>query len=229
MNNSIFNLQDVGVYYRKSATLPWKKNKYWALSNVSFQIFKGEKIGIIGRNGAGKSTLLKILAGIIVPDTGTIERARVNVTMQSLGAGFDQRLTGRQNIYLNGLLLGMSRNMIQKRVEDIVGLADIGEFIDEPISNYSSGMRSRLGFSIAFYVDTDVILIDEALATGDQAFKKKALELMKNKIKREYTVVIVTHSMDTIKSLCDRVVQIENGTSLPELPVEQSVVRYLSS
>ncbi len=227
MEDIIFDLQNIGMCYRKAASLPWKGSKFWALHDVSFQVYRGQTLGIIGRNGAGKSTLLKVMAGIIKPDKGKIICAKVKITMQSLGAGFDPRLTGRQNIFLSGLLLGMDKKHIQKCVDEIIELADIGDFIDEPIKSYSSGMRSRLSFSIAYYVDTDVMLIDEALAAGDQAFKEKASELIKEKIKSDRTVVLVSHSIPTIQELCDRVIQIENGHSLPELPVEQTIKRYV--
>lgn len=225
----IFDLQNIGLYYRKAASLPWKNNKFWALHDITFKVKSGETVGIIGRNGAGKSTLLKILAGIIKPDRGIIKRADVTITMQSLGAGFDERLTGRQNIFLSGLLLGMDKKHIIQRVKDIIELADIGEFIDEPIRYYSSGMRSRLGFSIAYYVDSDVILIDEALATGDQAFREKSSQLIREKITSYRTVVLVSHDMIKVKELCDRVIQVENGRSLEELSVEQSIERYIKS
>ena len=227
MEDIIFNLQNIGMCYRKAASMPWNGNKFWALHDVSFQVHRGQTVGIIGRNGAGKSSLLKILAGIIKPDKGVITRANVTITLQSLGAGFDARLTGRQNIFLNGLLLGMDKKHIKICVDKIIELADIGDFIDEPIKHYSDGMRSRLGFSIAYYVDTDVMLIDEALAAGDQAFKEKASELIKEKIKSDRTVVLVSHAMPTIQELCDRVIQIENGRSLPELSVEQTIKRYV--
>ncbi|MBN1973074.1 MAG: ABC transporter ATP-binding protein [Sedimentisphaerales bacterium] len=227
MENVIFDLQNIGMCYRKAASMPWKGNKFWALHDVSFQVHRGQTVGIIGRNGAGKSTLLKVIAGIIKPDKGTIMRANVSITMQSLGAGFDQRLTGRQNIFLSGLLLGMDKKHIHNCVKKIIELADIGDFIDEPINNYSSGMRSRLGFSIAYYVDTDVMLIDEALAAGDHAFQEKASELIKQKIKSDKTVVLVSHSIPTIQELCDRVIQIESGHSLPELPVDETIKRYV--
>jgi lipopolysaccharide transport system ATP-binding protein len=229
MKDMIFDLQNIGLYYRKAASLPWKNNKFWALHDITFKVKSGETVGIIGRNGAGKSTLLKILAGIIKPDRGIIKRADVTITMQSLGAGFDERLTGRQNIFLSGLLLGMDKKHIIQRVKDIIELADIGEFIDEPIRYYSSGMRSRLGFSIAYYVDSDVILIDEALATGDQAFREKSSQLIREKITSYRTVVLVSHDMIKVKELCDRVIQVENGRSLEELSVEQSIERYIKS
>ena len=228
MNKVVFDLKNIGICYRKAASLPWNSNKFWALHDVSFQVQSGQTLGIIGRNGAGKSTLLKILAGIILPDAGTIQRADVSVTMQSLGAGFDPRLTGRQNIVLSGLLLGMNRTYISQRMAAIIELAEIGDFIDEPVKHYSTGMRARLGFSIAYYVDTDIILIDETLGVGDQAFKAKASELIKEKIKSDHTVVLVSHSMPLVKELCDRVIQVESGHSLPELSVQDSVQRYIS-
>jgi len=227
MNDMVFNLKNIGVCYRKAASRPWKNNKFWALHDVSFQVNRGETLGVVGRNAAGKSTLLKIMAGIVQPDRGTIHTANLTVTMQSVGAGFDPRLTGRQNIFLNGLLLGMDKKHIARRIDDVIELADIGEFIEEPVKSYSSGMRARLGFATAYYVDTDVILIDEALAPGDQSFKAKAMQLIKDKIKSDYTVVLVTHSMAMVKELCDRVIQIENGYNLPELPVKQSIDRYM--
>lgn len=226
MDSLVFNLRNVGVCYQRAASVPWKTSRFWALHDITYGVGRGQIIGVIGRNGAGKSTFLKILAGIIQPDTGTINRAKVTVTMQSLGAGFDQRLTGRQNIILNGLLLGMNKKHIVQREKDIIALADIAEFIDEPVKSYSSGMRARLGFSIAYHIDTDVILIDEALAVGDQAFKEKASELMKTKIKSGHTVMLVTHSMQMVKDLCDRVLHIEKGHSLPELSVKESIERY---
>ena len=227
MEEMIFDLQNIGMFYQKAASLPWKGNKYWALHDVSFKVYRGQTVGIIGRNGAGKSTLLKIMAGIIKPDKGKVNRAKVTITMQSLGAGFEPRLTGRQNIFLSGLLLGMEKKHIQKCVDKIIELADIGDFIDEPIKHYSSGMRSRLGFSIAYYVDTDVMLIDEALAAGDLAFQEKASKLIKEKIKSDKTVILVSHWIPTVEELCDRTIQIEDGHSLPELSVEQTIKRYI--
>lgn len=228
MEEMIFDAQNMGICYQKAASLPWRNGKFWALHDVSFRVYRGQTVGVIGRNGAGKSTLLKVLAGIIHPDRGTLRRANVAVTMQSLGAGFDPRLTGRQNIYLSGLLLGMGRSLITSRMEEIIELADIGHFIDEPIKHYSSGMRARLGFSIAYHVNAEVILIDEVLAVGDQAFKKQASRLIGEKINSNHTVVLVTHVMGMVKELCQRVIHIERGRSLPELSVEESIERYMS-
>ncbi len=146
--------------------------------------------------------------------------------MLSFGAGFESRLTGRQNIMLSGLQLGMPRARIRERVADIIALADIGDFIDQPVRTYSTGMRARLGFAIAFFIETDILLIDEALATGDESFRDKAMGLIRDKINSDQTVVIVSHSMPIIEKICTRVIQIEDGISLPELPLEDTVKRY---
>ena len=230
MRDVIFDLNNVGLCYRKVGSMPWKNsNEFWALHDVSFSVQRGETVGIIGRNGAGKSTLLRILADIIKPDTGTITRADVSVLIQSLGAGFDPRLTGKQNIALSALLLGMDKKGIYSKFDDIIALDDIGDFINEPIRSYSSGMRARLGFSIAYHIDADVMLIDEALAVGDHVFKIKASELIKEKIKSDRTVIIVTHSMDIVRELCDRVIIIEDGHSLPEMSLEESIKYYVNT
>jgi homopolymeric O-antigen transport system ATP-binding protein len=229
-DTDITSVQSIGLGYRKQGGLPWKKNIFWALDDVSFNIQRGDTLGVIGRNGAGKSSLLRIIAGIINPDRGIVTRqAAIRITMLSFGAGFESRLTGRQNIILNGLQLGMEKHHVTERIERIIELADIGDFIDEPVRTYSSGMRARLGFSIAYFIDTDIMLIDEALATGDEAFREKATDLIREKISSNLTVVIVSHSMPVISKICNRVIQIEHGRSLPELSTEETIDRYRST
>lgn len=225
----IYSLRNVGLCYQRSAVVPWKKNaKFWALNDVNMDIYSGETVGIIGKNGAGKSTLLRLLAGITKPDRGQIHKRKgITATLLTLGAGFEIRLTGRQNAELSGMLLGMSRADMRSRMDAIIELAELGEFIDEPVYTYSAGMRARLGFAVAYNIDTDVILLDELLAPGDQAFREKASKLIKEKIKSDYTVIMVMHSMPIIRELCDRVIQIEHGVSLPEVSVEQSINNYL--
>lgn len=228
--NQIATLEQVGLGYRRQGGVPWKRSIFWALNDVSFQIQKGDTIGIIGRNGAGKSSLLRVIAGIINPDKGSIERAQdIRTTMLSFGAGFESRLTGRQNIILNGLQLGMDKSHLIPRMEQIVELADIGTFIDEPVRTYSTGMRARLGFAIAYFVDTDLMLIDEAFATGDEAFRAKATSLIRDKISTDLTVIIVSHSMPIISEICTRIIQIENGKTLPELSPSETIDRYRST
>lgn len=223
----IVSIDKIGLEYRQHGGLPWKRNTFWALEDVTFDINKGDTIGIIGRNGAGKSSLLRLISGIMNPDRGMIERMdSMRATMLSFGAGFEPRLTGRQNIILNGLQLGMSKEHILERTDQIIELADIGLFIEQPVRTYSTGMRARLGFSIAYFVDTDILLIDEALATGDEAFREKASNLIKKKISSDMTVVIVSHSMPLIQNTCNRVIQIEHGKSLDELSLDETIARY---
>ncbi|MEZ6163769.1 MAG: ABC transporter ATP-binding protein [Phycisphaerales bacterium] len=223
----ITRLSGVGLSYARQGGLPWKRARFWALKDVSFDICRGDTLGVIGRNGAGKSSLLRLIAGIMLPDAGTIERLDgIRCAMLSFGAGFEPRLTGRQNIMLSGLQLGMSRSRIRQREEQIVELASIGDFIDQPVRTYSTGMRARLGFSIAYFIESDILLIDEALATGDEAFRERATGLIKGKINSDQTVVIVTHSMQIVEKTCTRVIQIESGHSLPEQGVEETIKRY---
>lgn len=224
---TISRLNSIGLCYTRQGRLPWGRTPFWALHDVSFSINRGDTLGIIGRNGAGKSSLLRVIAGIVLPDRGTIERAdNLRCAMLSFGAGFEPRLTGRQNIMLSGLQLGMTRGRVLERMHQIIDLADIGEFIDQPVRTYSSGMRARLGFSIAFFIETDILLIDEALATGDEAFRERATGLIRGKIDSEQTVVIVSHSLPIVSGTCTRVIQIEDGTSLPEIGVSETIERY---
>jgi homopolymeric O-antigen transport system ATP-binding protein len=225
----IYQMNNVGLCYRKAATLPWKANKFWALHDVSFHVCKGDTLGIIGRNGAGKSSLLKIMAGIVEPDAGNIQRAKVKASILNFGSGFNARLTGKQNIVLNGILLGMSKSFIKSKFDDIINLADIGEFINQPVHTYSTGMQARLGFAVNYFLDTDVLLIDEVLSTGDQRFMEKTQSLIKQKINSDLTVIIVSHDLNLIQELCHRVIQIEDGHSLPELSQRETIDRYLNT
>ncbi|MBC8205534.1 MAG: ABC transporter ATP-binding protein [Kiritimatiellaeota bacterium] len=207
----VISLKNVDVCYRRHGLFSRKpKNIFWALEDVSFDVYPGETLGIIGRNGAGKSTLLRLLAGIIAPDRGTIEMNGLKATLLSLQAGFDPFLTGRQNITLSGMLLGMTRKEIAEKEEEIIELADIGDFIDQPVRTYSTGMRVRLGFATAHYVDPDVLLIDEVLGVGDADFQKKSSALIHNKIKSNQTVIIVSHQVRMLENMCSRIITIEN-------------------
>jgi ABC transporter-related protein len=225
----IYDLRNVGCSYRQRSLFPWNRSKniFWALEDISFQVYRGETVGIIGKNGAGKSTLLRLMAHIIEPSRGTLYRDRsIRSTLLSLGAGFDRGLSGGQNIYLNGLLLGMKKKEIDECYRDIIDLAELGDFIDQPVLTYSSGMRSRLGFAIAYYVNADVILIDETLSVGDGAFRLKSSELLKKKIQSDQTVILVTHSISTIRELCDRVVWLEHGRSMRQHGKDETLIAY---
>lgn len=183
-----------------------------AVKGVSFSVDEGEIVGIVGRNGSGKSTLLRSLAGIFSPDQGSIDIHDHTISLLSIGVGFQKKLTGRENIYLSGMLLGFSKNEVEKKVKEIIKFADLGEFIDKPVRTYSSGMHSKLAFSITAILETDIILIDEVLSVGDIKFKKKSFNKMKELISDSTrTVIIVSHSNDQIRELCDRVIWLHDG------------------
>ena len=186
--------------------------RFSALQNINLEINKGEVVGFIGLNGAGKSTLLKIIAGVQKPTVGKIEvNARVSPLLE-LGAGFDNDLTGRENIYLNGLILGYSKTFINDNIEHIIEFAEIKEFIDVPIKNYSSGMRARLGFAIATAKTPDILIIDEVLSVGDGRFRNKSENKMLELIQSDATVLFVSHSIGQIRRLCTRVVWLDKGS-----------------
>ena len=222
----VYDIRHVGMNYVKSATFPWQKKLFPALKDINFQIHAGDVIGIIGRNGAGKSTLLRLLAGILAPDTGEIIRKYPHIGILSFGSAFEDRLSGRQNIMLQGIQTGVSRKIIRENEAAIIELAGLGDFIDQPIKVYSTGMRARLGFAIAYYLHSRVLMIDEVFVAGDDEFQKKAGLLITQKIQSGITVIMVTHDMGVVRHLCNRVIQIEQGVSLPELSVEDSLKRY---
>jgi ABC-type polysaccharide/polyol phosphate transport system ATPase subunit len=184
---------------------------FWALKNVTFDLQRGESLGVIGPNGAGKSTLLLVLAGIILPSSGSIEVTGHVSTLLSLQAGFDQELNGRDNISLAGALMGIDRQVVDSLMEDIIDFADIGAFIDAPLKTYSSGMRARLGFAIATAVDPDILLLDEVLQTGDEVFREKSRQRIIEILRAARAVVLVTHDMRWVREFCTRAMLIENG------------------
>ncbi len=184
--------------------------RFEALKDISFEVHKGETFGVIGKNGAGKSTLLGLMAGVLKPTRGKVfVNGRVSPLLE-LGAGFSNDLTGRENIILNGVLLGMTRKEVFKKMDAIIEFSELGEFIDQPVRMYSSGMVARLGFSIAVHIDPEILLIDEVLAVGDINFQKKCLERMMEFKDKGVTMVFVSHSMDDVKRICDRVMWIED-------------------
>ncbi|WP_198146007.1 ABC transporter ATP-binding protein [Desulfonatronovibrio magnus] len=199
-----------------------------ALEEISFCVVPGSTLGIIGENGAGKSTLLKILARTLNPSGGNIEINGRVAALLELGAGFHQELTGRQNIYLNASLMGMTEKEIKYREKDIIGFADIGEFIDRPIKSYSSGMVVRLGFSIATSVDPDILVVDEALSVGDQRFQEKCIERMRGFRKAGKTIILCSHSMYLINELCQEAIWMEKGKIKSACNASRIVSDYLS-
>ncbi|MFC2153905.1 ABC transporter ATP-binding protein [Candidatus Altiarchaeota archaeon] len=206
-----------------------KREVFWALKNVSFDVGQGEIVGLIGRNGAGKSTLLKILSRITTPTEGTIKmRGRIGSLLE-VGTGFHPELTGRENIYMNGAVLGMSKREIDEKFDDIVKFSGIEKFLDTPIKRYSSGMYVRLGFSIAANLDPEIMIVDEVLSVGDTAFQKKCLKKIKEVASDGRTVLIVSHNMTAISDLCSRVILLEDGRLVENDNTNVVIDRYLSS
>jgi ABC-type polysaccharide/polyol phosphate transport system ATPase subunit len=201
--------------------------QYWALRNVSFGVGQGEIVGLIGPNGAGKSSILKLASRIIKPTSGQIDvNGRLSALLE-LGAGFHHDLSGRENIYLNGSILGMSRKEIRQRFDDIVEFAELERFIDVPVRHYSSGMHMRLGFSIAVHVNPEVLLVDEVLAVGDQAFHGRCLDKIQELVRNGVSILFVSHDLNTVRALCDRVLWLDAGTIRDEGHADQVVNAYL--
>ena len=214
-------VNDVSISYRilnnisiRSSLFHHKKvdEVFEAVKHVSFGIEKGGILGIIGKNGSGKSTLLRAIAGVFTPNTGSINLHGHSVSLMALGVGFKPLLTGRANIMLSGLLLGFKEKEIIAKTDEIIEFSELGDFIDKPVRTYSSGMNSKLAFSITAMLDTDIILVDEVLSVGDERFRKKSLSKMKELITNEdRTVIIVSHSIGTLEELCDRVMWMNDG------------------
>lgn len=221
MENAI-EVRDLVLRYRilnkmsiRSSLFKFKKSKtelFEAIRGISFDVEKGQIMGIVGKNGSGKSTLLKTLSGIFSPDEGSIDMHGHSVSLMSIGVGFQKDLTGRENIYLSGMLLGFSEEEIAKRVDEIIEFSELGKFIDRPVRTYSSGMHSKLAFSITSTLKTDIMLIDEVLSVGDAKFRKKSRKRMKELIRdKDRTVIIVSHNIENIRTLCDSVLWIHEG------------------
>ena len=188
-----------------------KKEEFWALKNITFHINKGEVIGIVGSNGAGKSTLLKVISGVMKPTEGELVVNGVISPMIELGAGFDPELTARENIYLNGSILGYSKKLLDEKFEDIVEFSELRDFLEVPVKNFSSGMTAKLAFSIATIVNPEILIVDEILSVGDIRFQEKSKKKMMSMIKGGTTVLYVSHSLASIQEICTKVVWIEHG------------------
>lgn len=188
-----------------------KKDYFWALKDIDFRINKGDVVGIIGANGAGKSTLLKVVSGVYKPTTGTVEVNGKISPMIELGAGFDGELTARENIYLNGAILGYSKEFLEQKFDEIVEFSELKDFLDVPVKNFSSGMVAKLAFSISTIVDPEVLIVDEILSVGDIKFQEKSKNKMMSMIEGGTTVLYVSHSIDSIKELCSKVIWLDHG------------------
>lgn len=204
-------LNSLKEIFTKAVTGKLKFNEFLAVNDVSFNVEQGETLGLIGTNGAGKSTTLKLISGILKPTEGTIITRGNIVPMLELGAGFDLELTGKENIYLNGAILGYSKEYLESKYEEIIDFAEIREFIDMPIRNYSSGMMARLAFSIASVVQPEILIVDEILSVGDIKFQEKSLNRMKELMSGGATVLFVSHDINKIEEMCDHVVWLEKG------------------
>jgi lipopolysaccharide transport system ATP-binding protein len=224
VNEPIIRLENVGVAF--NAQLRVGSSKFWALEDVSLTLARGERLGVVGRNGSGKSTLLRTIAGIITPDRGRLTRAPVSCQLLSLALGFVPHLSGRDNAVLSGLMLGLRRRDIVSRLPAILEFSELGDFFDQPISSYSTGMLMRLGFSVAIQVEPDVLLIDEVLAVGDADFQEKSGAALRERIASGTTVVFVSHGDAQIQQVCDRAVWIEHGRSMLEGPVDSVLTAY---
>jgi ABC-2 type transport system ATP-binding protein len=206
-----------------------QRSSFYALDDVSFSVSRGETLGIVGRNGSGKSTVLKLIAGVMAPTQGTVEvYGRVSPLIE-LGAGFHPDLTGRENVFLNGAILGMSRRMILERWDDIVAFAELQDFMDTPVKHYSSGMFMRLGFAVAVHSNPDILIVDEALSVGDAAFQEKCLERISGFQKSGVTIVIVSHDLGMIKEFCPRSLHLDHGRLISDGSTNNVTASYLDS
>lgn len=224
MTAPVIGMENVGIAFNAQVRIG--APRFWALEDVSLTLNRGERLGVIGRNGAGKSTLLRTLAGIIEPDRGRIARAPVTCQLLSLAVGFMLHLSGRDNAVLSGLLLGLRRREIEKRLPAILEFSELGDFFEQPISTYSTGMLARLGFSVAMQVEPDVLLIDEVLSVGDADFAKKSGAALRARIHGGTTVVFVSHSDAQIREVCDRALWIEHGRSVMQGDVDDVLRAY---
>lgn len=234
------HLIDVGIRYRKLGerttsykdyVLKWVKGDnlttyFWALRDISLSIMRGESIGIIGDNGAGKSTLLRVLANILYPSIGTVETRGEITPILELGSLFDQELTGRENIYLNGAMLGFPRRVMNEKMDQIIEFSGIEYFIDSPLRTYSSGMITRLAFALATDIETDIVLIDEVLAVGDNKFREKCVARIERIKEQGTTFIVVSHNLDLIKRLCSRVIWLEHGKIIADGKPEEVLEGY---
>lgn len=239
MNDVVIDVQNVTKAYKLydsnkqrilEGLFPFIKERhtdFYALRDVSFQVRKGELVGIIGKNGSGKSTILKIITGVLEPTGGSVAvNGRISALLE-LGSGFNPEYTGIENIYMNGTLMGVTREEMETRVQGIIDFADIGEFVHQPVKNYSSGMFVRLAFAVAINVEPDILIVDEALAVGDVAFQAKCMARMNQLMKMGTTILFVTHDMNTVKRLCQRCIYLENGVKIMEGPAEEIADIYL--
>lgn len=217
------NLKEYAI---KFITGKLEYQKFYALKNIDFEVKKGEHLAILGFNGAGKSTLLKTIVGVYKPTEGKIQRNGVIAPLLELGAGFDPNYTGKENVFLYGATLGYSREYLQSKYDEIVEFSELGHFIDVPLKNYSSGMKARLGFSIATAVDPDVLILDEVLSVGDAKFRTKSLKKVQSMFDKGVTVLFVSHNIDQVKAICDKAILLNHGEVIAQGGVDEVSAIY---
>lgn len=234
MEENVVELKNVGIKFNlskekvdslKEYVIKFLKrellyDEFWALKDISFSIKKGERLGILGLNGAGKSTLLKIICGVYKPSEGTVTHKGVIAPLLELGAGFDQQYTGRENVFLYGSVLGYSKKYLEEKYDEIVEFSELEKFMDVPLKNYSSGMKARLGFSIATIADPDILILDEVLSVGDAKFRKKSEKKIMDMFERGVTVIFVSHSLEQVQRLCDKAILLKKGNLIAQGDIE---------
>lgn len=227
----MFNLNQEKVdnlkeYFIKLVTRKLHFTEFWALNDISFTVEKGDRVGVLGFNGAGKSTLLKVIAGVLKPTKGSVSVNGVIAPMLELGAGFDMNYSGKENIYLYGATMGYSRKFIEEKYDEIVEFSELGDFINVPVKNYSSGMRARLGFAIATAVEPEILILDEVLSVGDAKFRKKSEAKIRSMFDKGITVLFVSHSVDQVLNICNKAIILEKGKLIAQGDAKEICARY---
>lgn len=227
----MFNLNKEKVdnlkeYFIKLVTRKLHFTEFWALKDISFTVEKGERVGVLGFNGAGKSTLLKVIAGVLKPTTGSVKVNGVIAPMLELGAGFDLNYSGRENIFLYGATMGYSRKFIEEKYDEIVAFSELGDFIEVPVKNYSSGMRARLGFAIATAVEPEILILDEVLSVGDAKFRQKSEAKVRSMFDKGTTVLFVSHSTQQVLNICNKAIILDHGKLIAQGDAKEICAKY---
>ena len=227
----MFNLNkekvdNIKEYFIKFVTRKLHFTEFWALNDISFTVEKGDRVGVLGFNGAGKSTLLKVIAGVLKPTKGTVKVSGVIAPMLELGAGFDMNYSGKENIYLYGATMGYSRKFIEEKYDEIVEFSELGDFIDVPVKNYSSGMRARLGFAIATAVEPEILILDEVLSVGDAKFRQKSEAKIRSMFDKGITVLFVSHSTQQVLNICNKAIILEKGKLIAQGDAKEICDKY---